>query len=635
MMSQHAQLAQTIPRATPSRATFMMIAEKIGMAWKLPIELLIQIHDTMIAMPVSTAAQPSAPEDEPEGPRGDPSIPPSYGTCLFLKKLPMELRTQIYSDFLISKHIVIKPQCELHSRLYRAKVAEPRRNQTSDLMVLCKHLNEEVATVVYQERTFEIHVHEGITGGGIEFLDAGRQQLQYLSEDYGIDTRFTRFREGEEFGFNRLKKIKVVIFSKTDPRQERHTAMNTYFMNLALAQMLQRSYEKDNDRITSFTIEFNSMRPRSSQEANGRHAIMQGENQCQWWDANKQQPLSTEIHDLSDIELILRPFSILRRVHNVNISLPSKIERHTATMEFVNDLRQTMMGPSSGRGLQYDGSFEMKANAIKHDLYDNHVYGGLWGSGGKDIGRLTEKDMQDAGEDEEEGSTKHQISPTFGGDFKRHKGYSDEDDDEIDEIEQALWAIQDMENKEKERKDKLEKDKEQRATLKGLRRQEQEQRLSLAEKIKKDADAFNRERLQGIPGLHNSSSNQSLAMEDSSNETMQGNFTGQGRSLGSTRTAPTRTRVPPFISRRNRFAHLNDEHAGESQPSASSSSQIGNLRVSSSGLSDMVQLPPPSSGSSIEDTQDGGSGPEVRCGQCGTVFRNGLAMLTHMQSCRL
>ena len=74
-------------------------------------------------------------------------------------------------------------------------------------MVLNKQICDEISEVLYEERIFVIHVHEGLHKGGIELLETGRQPLQFRTED---DTRFWKFSKDEQFGFDRLKVCFVI-----------------------------------------------------------------------------------------------------------------------------------------------------------------------------------------------------------------------------------------------------------------------------------------------------------------------------------------------------------------------------------------------------------------------------------------
>jgi hypothetical protein len=210
----------------------------------------------------------------------DPWVHPAlkplpFGKCM-LFKLPAELRRKIFAEYLPAKDKIIEPVCTKAREIARDLKRKPKHNTTSDLLVLNKKLKDEITLCVYAERVFAIHVHEGIHTGGIEFLDSGRQPLQYKEAD--TDDRFARFDTGKEFSFHELKKIEVTIFPPTE--DSRHSALNTYYMNHALARMLERGGE--NGAIVSLTINFASQPEGEAHNQHSRRGIMRGEHW--WWD---------------------------------------------------------------------------------------------------------------------------------------------------------------------------------------------------------------------------------------------------------------------------------------------------------------------------------------------------------------
>jgi hypothetical protein len=206
------------------------------------------------------------------------SVPPPSGRCPLLEQVPCELRRVIFAEWLPAKDVVIEPTCREGRAVARDAKRKPCRNKTSDLLTLNKTIKEDMTRCVYAERIFAIHVHEGINTGGIEFLDADRQPLQYKDDDGTGDDRFARFSDRKEFGFHELKKIKITIFPATE--SSRHSALNTYYMNKALACMLERS-GADRD-IVSLTISFASQPEQKKEDQHSRRDIMRGEHW--WWD---------------------------------------------------------------------------------------------------------------------------------------------------------------------------------------------------------------------------------------------------------------------------------------------------------------------------------------------------------------
>ena len=256
--------------------------------------------------------------------------PPADGSCPFIDKLPTEVRREILVKWLgslPSRNRTIDPLCDEEIRQF------PHLRQTDNalvnLMLISKKIRDEVAEVVYEERTFAIHVHPGLRNAGIEFLHVGRQPLQYL--DHIGDGRFTKFRTGEMFGFCRLKRIEIHIFP--DDGAYQHSAINTYFMHIALVRLLTRNNEEAKHRITSIRIVFPpSLKPTGFDS---------------WWDTAKDRPRETSIHGISDVELVLRPFALLTHVHRVHVQLPEPVDRHVRTDRFVQSLVRCMTASMS------------------------------------------------------------------------------------------------------------------------------------------------------------------------------------------------------------------------------------------------------------------------------------------------
>ena len=305
--------------------------------------------------------------------------PPPTGECPLLK-LPTELRREIFAESLPARDAVHCPDCDDdEATSSKKKDNDGKRGKPTGivgLMLLNRKLRDEVAEVVYEERHFIIHVHEGLRNGGIEFLQTGRQPLQY--QDCSEDTRFWKFSSTAkdlEFGFPRLKKIKVLIY----PAKEglgRHTAINTYLMNLALCRLLERSSE-EKSRIKSLTIEF-------AQPEYGTEGY--------WWDPIKGKPRVTSIHHLANVELVLRPFSTLTGCHSVSIRLPSEVDRHKRTSDFAAKLERSMM--SKDGTLFQDDDLEMKIESARSAM-EEHVNYMLHGTKYHEVAKLTEEDMQE------------------------------------------------------------------------------------------------------------------------------------------------------------------------------------------------------------------------------------------------
>lgn len=174
----------------------------------LPQEIRDQIvgHASPSISPSPLFQLPSMVQTISFGPSRNPAIPPADRSKSPIKALPDELIRQIFAESLPAKGATIK--CLCGDAMPKAEDRKPKRNRTSDLMTVCKRFKEIVKLAVYQERFFELHVHQGGTGG-VELLDAGNQPLAYMES--GSDDRFAKFTTADEYGFQHLKKIKISV----------------------------------------------------------------------------------------------------------------------------------------------------------------------------------------------------------------------------------------------------------------------------------------------------------------------------------------------------------------------------------------------------------------------------------------
>ena len=374
---------------TPRWAAARLITARAN---RLPEELVDYILDYNYArrQPTAVSIKPSEPAVMKRSPA---YTPPAIG-CPFME-LPTELRRDIFAESLPAKDVMIQPKCN-DDKVSESEIAASkrwaRRNPTSDLMTLNKKICGEVTEVVYQERTFVVHVHEGLKDGGIEFLNAKRQPLQY--QDHIADGRFWKFSEKEnDFGFRRLKKIHVQIFP-SEEKKCKHSAINTYFMNLALVRLLERDGKGKND-ISSLTVEF--MQSKKSNDQQGRLAIQQAEQY--WWDPDKKQPRESSVHGLPNIELVLRPFANLTTCHRVSVEMPHNLASHPRIAKFVQDLKASMTSRKPFSMMFADDDLEMKIESARWAM-EEYVNYTLHGKRHNSLDNLREDEVQEPGPDE-------------------------------------------------------------------------------------------------------------------------------------------------------------------------------------------------------------------------------------------
>ncbi|CAK1357480.1 uncharacterized protein RHO25_008400 [Cercospora beticola] len=336
----------------------------------------------------------------PTGERGDPCVPPKDGKCL-LDAMSEEVLREVISALLPAKHKLIK--CVCGEADTKAPSSEPRRNRVSDLMTVNKKFRDTIKTIIYEERFFEVHVHQGGTGG-VEFLDAGYQPLAYCES--ASDDRFEKFSVHDEYGFQMVKKIKIKIFP-TIAKRCKAVTLNTYFMIQALCRLLERGGQEE-DRIVNISVTF--PKGETSTNSHNRHSIMADEHY--WWDPTTREPRCTSIHSIPDIELVLHPFTTLTRVHNVNIELPPMVRQHAPTVNFVSGLVAGMRSKSSLPTLLLSREQEISIQCMRSEV-ELYLYRQKHGK--------SQQSVEDMGEEEMEDETP-------------------EDDDEDDDLQAAIMA---------------------------------------------------------------------------------------------------------------------------------------------------------------------------------------------------
>jgi hypothetical protein len=179
-------------------------------------------------------------------------------------------------------------------------------NMILPLMLTSRQFCTEVSTIMYEEYTFELHVHHD----GLDFLDLKRINIL---EDYGaIENtlcKYGKFESTGSFSFRRMKHLKFVLWGgnpsdRTAGMRMRHTINK-------LIDLL----EDEKKPITTLMIEF-------EQEADAKD-----DNIGSFWKNNSSHDARSSIwHRVSNIELITSPFMRLRNVSNIRFDLPMGID---------------------------------------------------------------------------------------------------------------------------------------------------------------------------------------------------------------------------------------------------------------------------------------------------------------------
>jgi hypothetical protein len=269
----------------------------------------------------------------------NPKVPPAWGGSPFLE-LPIEIRAMIYKEVVQLNTTIAKPCCESNSLPKdRKDVTEQKRTarQLCNLMVLNSKICKELQHIIYEGRRFAIHVHSGYIGGGVEFVDTGRQPLQFHVGKF--DDRFKRFALNDDFGFSSLAQIDIHIFPvRSRERKDRmHGVLAANAMNAALVNLIRQRI-MDGGKVNSLRLIIETP---EAQAEDGENSLTD-EATDPWWNGQTQSPLWTCFYNLSDIKLALQPFARLHNIHDVRITLPRTLASHEPTRAFCQNLTTRM-----------------------------------------------------------------------------------------------------------------------------------------------------------------------------------------------------------------------------------------------------------------------------------------------------
>ena len=271
------------------------------------------------------------------------SIPPADGSSPFLG-LPRELRRAIFAYVLPlpPKNKLVEPYDKVTKSQaadaepvapvagpVKKKLVKAKQQPTlsiGDALVLCKSIAAEILITLYEERTFALNVYDGIRDGGIEFLNSGRQRLQY--REHFTFVRFKRFEgPNDPFGFSRIKRLLIRVYPATEAanqhKSSRHDAVHTNFMLRALVNLLNQhgKHGLHQLRIQFVEPQNTSWRPHP------------------WQNTSSFSVRSSSIHGISTVEVILRGLLELRQVQTAVCEFPPGLYRDTALAAFVDRLQ--------------------------------------------------------------------------------------------------------------------------------------------------------------------------------------------------------------------------------------------------------------------------------------------------------
>ena len=332
-------------------------SDMLDLMSSLPLEVREKVDSMIVPVPLPRPTRLSR-----RYVSNNPWRPPMDGSSP-LMSLPTEVRRNILVAFLPAKDKLVIPSFNGNSQ-----------STTCDLLVLNRKISHEITHVLYEERTFVINIHEGLYSGGVSFLNSGLQRLRY-SRSFN-NSHFKRFEgEKERFGFNRLKRIEVVIHPCRDMRSRttRHDPMLTYFTIVTMLKLLRN--DKNRSELNYLKIRFAEHTSVYLWEESGRPTDMQPVQY--WWNPDIPAPRQTSIHGISNVELILRGFAGLDKVHNIIIEPPCRLREHPETVAFITKLSNALSHDIDRTAL-IDDDLEHKLE-VAHDALDDFIFQNKFG----------------------------------------------------------------------------------------------------------------------------------------------------------------------------------------------------------------------------------------------------------------
>lgn len=254
----------------------------------------------------------------------------------------------------------------------RNKYPRDRENMFLPLLTTNKKISAEVSTILYEEYTFELHIH----ADGLDFLDLPR--LNVL-DDYGLIENVLckekQFKDAGAFSFRRIKHWRIVLFGG-DPA-DRTAGMRMRQMMVLLVEL----FEKE-EHLTSIEIRF-------TVEQAGM------DKQGTFWSITKDHTGRRSIWEsVTNIELITSPLLTLREVNGgVKLALPVEITA-ASDLAYKHAFEQMLAQPADYIG---EGQFKSVVNKAMMDAcMDYCLQHGEWpvdSPKSADIPLLTEEDI--------------------------------------------------------------------------------------------------------------------------------------------------------------------------------------------------------------------------------------------------
>jgi hypothetical protein len=203
----------------------------------------------------------------------------------------------------------------------------------------------EVSTILYEEYTFEVHIHSN----GVEFLHFDR--IPTL-ETWGlaIEKTMGAFKTKGHFCFHRMKHLEFVFFGG-DPkdrlaglRMRESTQKLVSFLRTERKPLMslkirfeyeQADQDKDWGLSNAVTDEFGTFW--STLEKQSDKSKSKNKNKKTW-----REPRTSIMHEVSNIQLVCAPLKALRNVSKFDLQFPAELEGNKTLTIYASTIETTI-----------------------------------------------------------------------------------------------------------------------------------------------------------------------------------------------------------------------------------------------------------------------------------------------------
>ena len=267
------------------------------------------------------------------------SLPPhpfQLGPVAASAPAPVPIPSTVVGESAMERAARLRRQAAAHRAIRKYDDAAER--MVIPLMRACQQLCFEVSKIMYEEYTFEIHIHYD----GVELL--GFDRIPTL-ENWGAEIEKTMgaFKSEKHFCFQRMKHLDFVYFGPNP--KDRLAALRMRETTRKLVSFLK----KEKKPLTSVKVSF-EYEKKDNDEVYGVHNAITDEFGTFWTSDEKiergddevrawRDPRSSIFHDAFNVQLVSSPLKNLHGVSKVAFQYPHGIGSHE---QLAADTRQVM-----------------------------------------------------------------------------------------------------------------------------------------------------------------------------------------------------------------------------------------------------------------------------------------------------